>query len=180
MSTRAARIVAALQPGCEEMKREWGNEEEMERKWWNGEEMEIEWGNWVRFTLHISSFSLHFLSVSSSFPHSLFISSQPGCKAATIRAALGSGAAKNTFPATRLVGRTSNMISSFRKESPHFFSIQLKQSKDLNYQIACNSIDSMAKSWLDLLGFILHMNAKFISVLRVRDAFIYVLAEFVR
>ena len=36
----------------------------------------------------ISSFSLHFLSVSSSFPHSLFISSQPGCKAATIRAAL--------------------------------------------------------------------------------------------
>ena len=33
-------------------------------------------------------FFLHFLSVSSSFPHSLFISSQPGCKAATIRVAL--------------------------------------------------------------------------------------------
>ena len=30
----------------------------------------------------------HFLSISSSFPHSLSICSQPGCKAATIRAAL--------------------------------------------------------------------------------------------
>ena len=39
-------------------------------------------------SLSISSLSLHFLSVSSSFPHSLFISSQPSCKAATIRAAL--------------------------------------------------------------------------------------------
>ena len=29
---RAARIVAALQPGCEEMARECRNEEEMERK----------------------------------------------------------------------------------------------------------------------------------------------------
>ena len=34
--SRVARIVAALQPGCEEMEREWGNEEEMERKWGNG------------------------------------------------------------------------------------------------------------------------------------------------
>ena len=36
------------------------------------------------------SFSFpHFLSISPSFPHFLSISSQPGCKAATIRAALG-------------------------------------------------------------------------------------------
>ena len=161
------------------MVREGGNGERM-RKWRKREELEREWGNVGSQSPSIFSSFPHSFSISSSFPHSLFISSQPGCKAATIRAALGSGAAKNTFPATRLVGRTSNMISSFRKESPHFFSIQLKQSKDLNYQIACNSIDSMAKSWLDLLGFILHMNAKFISVLRVRDAFIYVLAEFVR
>ena len=61
---RAARIVAALQPGCEEMKREWGNEEEMERKWGNGE----------RLTLYISSFSLYFLPL-SPFPNSLSISS---------------------------------------------------------------------------------------------------------
>ena len=62
-STRAARIVAALQPGCEEMEREWGNEEEMERKWGNGE----------RLTLYISSFSLYFLPL-SPFPPSLSIS----------------------------------------------------------------------------------------------------------
>ena len=61
--TRAARIVAALQPGCEEMEREWGNEEEMERKWGNGE----------RLTLYISSFSLYFLPL-SPFPPSLSIS----------------------------------------------------------------------------------------------------------
>ena len=60
---RAARIVAALQPGCEEMEREWGNEEEMERKWGNGE----------RLTLYISSFSLYFLPL-SPFPPSLSIS----------------------------------------------------------------------------------------------------------
>ena len=51
-------------------------------------------------SLSISSFSLHFLilspfphflSISSSFPHSLSISSQPGCKAATVPAALGGG-----------------------------------------------------------------------------------------
>ena len=64
MWNRAARIVAALQPGCEEMKREWGNEEEMERKWGNGE----------RLTLYISSFSLYFLPL-SPFPNSLSISS---------------------------------------------------------------------------------------------------------
>ena len=63
VSTRAARIVAALQPGCEEMEREWGNEEEMERKWGNGE----------RLTLYISSFSLYFLPL-SPFPPSLSIS----------------------------------------------------------------------------------------------------------
>ena len=62
--SRAARIVAALQPGCEEMEREWGNEEEMERKWGNGE----------RLTLYISSFSLYFLPL-SPFPNSLSISS---------------------------------------------------------------------------------------------------------
>ena len=33
--------------------------------------------------LFIYSFALHFL-ILSSFPHSLFVSSQPGCKAATI------------------------------------------------------------------------------------------------
>ena len=44
-SNRAAEVDAALQPGCEEMEREWGNEEEMERKWGNWEEMEREWGN---------------------------------------------------------------------------------------------------------------------------------------
>ena len=32
LEIRAARIVAALRPGCEEMERERGNEEEMERK----------------------------------------------------------------------------------------------------------------------------------------------------
>ena len=64
LTVRAARIVAALQPGCEEMERERGNEEEMERKWGNGE----------RLTLYISSFSLYFLPL-SPFPHSLFISS---------------------------------------------------------------------------------------------------------
>ena len=63
LSHRAARIVAALQPGCEEMEREWGNEEEMERKWGNGE----------RLTLYISSFSLYFLPL-SPFPPSLSIS----------------------------------------------------------------------------------------------------------
>ena len=63
ITTRAARIVAALQPGCEEMEREWGNEEEMERKWGNGE----------RLTLYIYSFSLYFLPL-SPFPPSLSIS----------------------------------------------------------------------------------------------------------
>ena len=63
LAGRAARIVAALQPGCEEMEREWGNEEEMERKWGNGE----------RLTLYISSFSLYFLPL-SPFPPSLSIS----------------------------------------------------------------------------------------------------------
>ena len=63
LSGRAARIVPALQPGCEEMEREWGNEEEMERKWGNGE----------RLTLYISSFSLYFLPL-SPFPPSLSIS----------------------------------------------------------------------------------------------------------
>ena len=61
--TRVAQIVAAWQPGCEEMEREWGNEEEMERKWGNGE----------RLTLYISSFSLYFLPL-SPFPPSLSIS----------------------------------------------------------------------------------------------------------
>ena len=40
---RAARIVAALQPGCEEMKRELGNQEETERKWRENEEMRRKW-----------------------------------------------------------------------------------------------------------------------------------------
>ena len=68
---RAAGIVAALQPRCEEVEREWGNEEEMEGKWGNWEEMEREWGNVILFpfphSLLISSFSFHFL-ILSPFP----------------------------------------------------------------------------------------------------------------
>ena len=63
MWNRAARIVAALQPGCEEMKREWANEEEMERKWGNGEKMR----KWREID------SLHFL-ILSLFPPSFSIS----------------------------------------------------------------------------------------------------------
>ena len=66
---RAARIVAALQPGCEEMKREWGNEEETERKWRENEEMRRKWReneemerDWL-----------------STFPHSLSISVPISC-----------------------------------------------------------------------------------------------------
>ena len=69
--SRAARIVAALQPGCEEMKREWGNEEETERKWreneemrrkWReNEEMERDWLSTFPHSLSISSLFLHFL-----------------------------------------------------------------------------------------------------------------------
>ena len=68
---RAARIVAALQPGCEEMKREWGNEEEtgrkwreneeMRRKWRENEEMERDWLSTFPHSLSISSLFLHFL-----------------------------------------------------------------------------------------------------------------------
>ena len=70
MMTRAARIVAALQPGCEEMKREWGNEEEMERKWGNGERLTLYISS---FSLSISSLFLHF-QILSPFPPSLSIS----------------------------------------------------------------------------------------------------------
>ena len=69
---RAARIVAALQPGCEEMKREWGNEEETERKWRDNEEMEREWGNGEKFILYISSFFLYFFPL-YPFPTSKFV-----------------------------------------------------------------------------------------------------------
>ena len=65
LTNRAARIVAALQPGCEEMEREWGNEEEMEIEWGNKEEMEREWGNGEEMERDLLS----------TFPHSLFISS---------------------------------------------------------------------------------------------------------
>ena len=44
---RAAGIVAALQPGCEEMEREWGNGWRM-RKWKENKEMEKGWGNGKR------------------------------------------------------------------------------------------------------------------------------------
>ena len=81
---RVSQPAAALQPGCEEMEkewgneeemeREWGNEEEMEREWGNEEEMEREWGNGERLTLYISSFSLHFLPLS---PHFLILSPFP-------------------------------------------------------------------------------------------------------
>ena len=54
----------------------------------------------------ISSLSLHFLSVSSSFPHSLFISLQPGCKAATIRAAL----VQSKYLETAACGRCAESI----------------------------------------------------------------------
>ena len=50
MICRVAQLVAAWQPGCEKMEREWENEEELER----------EWGNGKRFTLYISSPSFHF------------------------------------------------------------------------------------------------------------------------
>ena len=73
---RAARIVAALQPGCEEMEREWGNEEEMEIEWGNKEEMERKWGNGERFTLYISSFSPYFLPL-YPFPISKFVTFCP-------------------------------------------------------------------------------------------------------
>ena len=76
MYSRAARIVAALQPGCEEMEREWGNEEEMEIEWGNKEEMERKWGNGERFTLYISSFSPYFLPL-YPFPISKFVTFCP-------------------------------------------------------------------------------------------------------
>ena len=60
--SRVSQPAAALQPGCEEMEKEWGNEEEMEREWGNEEEMERAWGNRERLILYISSFSLHFLA----------------------------------------------------------------------------------------------------------------------
>ena len=39
---RAAEVVAALQPGCEEMKRKLRENEEIERKWRENEEMDRE------------------------------------------------------------------------------------------------------------------------------------------
>ena len=39
---RAAEVVAALQPGCEEMERKWRENEEIERKWTENEEMDRE------------------------------------------------------------------------------------------------------------------------------------------
>ena len=45
---RAAEVVAALQLGCEEMEREWGNGEKMRKLRGNWEEMEREWGNGAR------------------------------------------------------------------------------------------------------------------------------------
>ena len=64
--------------------------------------MEKEGGNRERMRKCRESISLHFLifSISSSFPHSLFISSQPGCKAATIRAALSSSISQSCQPVT--------------------------------------------------------------------------------
>ena len=47
---RVAQPVAALQPGCEKMEREWenGENEEIERRWRKNEEMDREWGNGQR------------------------------------------------------------------------------------------------------------------------------------
>ena len=59
---RVAQPAGALELGCEEMEREWGNQEEMER----------DWGNGKRFTLYISSFSLYFLPL-YPFPKSKFV-----------------------------------------------------------------------------------------------------------
>ena len=39
--SRVAQNVAAWEPGCKKMGREWENEEEMEREWGNGERLEI-------------------------------------------------------------------------------------------------------------------------------------------
>ena len=44
---RVAQPAAALQPGCEEMEREWGKGQRM-RKWTENEEMDREWGNGKR------------------------------------------------------------------------------------------------------------------------------------
>ena len=52
-----AGLHESLQPGCEEMKREWGNEEETERKWRENEEMERKFPH----SSFISSLSIHFL-----------------------------------------------------------------------------------------------------------------------
>ena len=69
---RAARIVAALQPGCEEMEKEWGNERIWRENEEIKEEMEREWENGERFTLYISSFSLYFLPL-YPFPITKFV-----------------------------------------------------------------------------------------------------------
>ena len=61
------------------------------QKWRENEEMVKEGGN-------VESQSL---SISSLFPHYLSISSQPGCKAATIRAALQLSILKVDFFVTR-------------------------------------------------------------------------------
>ena len=61
----------------------------------------------------------HFLSISSSFPHSLFISSQPGCKAATIRAALVWGSTVKIAKALKIQRLLCNII--FQQGNCDFF-----------------------------------------------------------
>ena len=66
--------------------------------------MEKEGGNRERMRKCRESISLHFL-IFSPFPHSLSISSQPGCKAATIRAAL---------PRHNILSRPTNFTASLK------------------------------------------------------------------
>ena len=62
-NSTVAQLVAAWQPGCEKMEREWENKEEMEREWGNGE----------RFILYMFSFFLYFLPL-YPFPISKIVS----------------------------------------------------------------------------------------------------------
>ena len=64
---RVAQLVAAWQPGCEKMEREWDNEEEIEREWGNGERMrkwrEIYSPYFIIFSLFPPSLSISYLNI---------------------------------------------------------------------------------------------------------------------
>ena len=73
----------SLQPGCEEMKREWGNEEETERKWRENEEMRRKWRESEEMERDWLSTFPHSLSISSLFLHFLILSPFPTSKCVT-------------------------------------------------------------------------------------------------